>query len=77
MAQDGFKRKLTAILIADVIGYNRLTRDDDDATVYDLTIPRLLITVIIQQHNVRVLDSPGDTILDKVGCVVNAVKYSV
>jgi adenylate cyclase len=74
MAQDGFKRKLTAILIANIIGYNRLTINYEDETVYDLTIPLLLIVVIIQQHNGRVLHSPDDTILANVGCVVNAVK---
>ena len=74
MAQDGFKRKLTAILIANIIGYNRLTINYEDETVYDLTIPLLLIVVIIQQHNGRVLHSPDDTIWANVGCVVNAVK---
>ena len=29
MTQEGFKRKLTAILSADVIGYSRLMRDDE------------------------------------------------
>ena len=74
MAQDGFKRKPTGILIANIIGYNRLTINYEDETVYDLTIPLLLIVVIIQQHNGRVLHSPDDTILANVGCVVNAVK---
>jgi class 3 adenylate cyclase len=77
MAQDGFKRKLTAILIADVVEYNQLTRDDDDATVYDLTIPLSLIVVVIQQHNGRVSDYPDDTIPAKAGCVMDTIKYPV
>jgi len=63
MAEEGFKRKLTAILSADVIGYSRLMRDNEEATVRDLAAHRVLITEIIQQHNGRVVDSPGDNIL--------------
>ena len=36
MAQDKFKRKLTAILSADVAGYGRLIQDDEAATVKTL-----------------------------------------
>ncbi len=41
MTQKGFKRKLTAILSADVIGYSRLMRDDEEATVRDLAAHRV------------------------------------
>ena len=37
MAVEGFKRKLTAILSADVEGYSRLMGDDEEATVRTLT----------------------------------------
>jgi adenylate cyclase len=33
MADEGFKRKLAAILSADVEGYSRLMDDDDEATL--------------------------------------------
>ena len=33
MEQKGFRRKLTAILSADVAGYSRLMQDDEAATV--------------------------------------------
>ena len=36
MADEGFKRKLTAILSADVEGYSRLMGDDEEATVRTL-----------------------------------------
>ena len=48
MPQEGFKRKLTAILSADVVGYSRLMIDDEEATVRDLAAHRVLITEIIQ-----------------------------
>jgi hypothetical protein len=31
MTQEGFKRKMTAILSADIVGYSRLMDDDDEA----------------------------------------------
>ena len=77
MTQKGFKRKLTAILSADVIGYSRLMRDDEDATVSDLAAHRVLVTVVIQQYDGRVIDSPGDNILAEFTSVVNAVNGAI
>jgi adenylate cyclase len=77
MTQEGFKRKLTAILSADVIGYSRLMRDDETATVRDLTAHRNLITDIIQKHNGRLVDSPGDNILAEFASVVDAVNGAI
>ena len=37
MAEEGFKRKLTAILSANVKGYSRMMRDDEDPTLRTLT----------------------------------------
>jgi adenylate cyclase len=37
MAKEGFKRKLTAILSADVEGYSRLMDRDEEATIRALT----------------------------------------
>jgi len=37
MTEESFKRKLTAILSADVEGYSRLTCENEDATVRNLT----------------------------------------
>ncbi len=77
MTQEGFKRKLTAILSADVIGYSRLMRDDEEATVRDLAAHRVLMTEIIQQYYGRVVDSPGDNLLAEFGSVVDAVNCSL
>ena len=63
MTQEGFKRKLTAILSADAVGYSRLMRKDESATVRDITEHRALISEIIQQHHGRAVDSPDDNIL--------------
>ena len=77
MADEGFKRKLTAILSADVEGYSRLMGEDEEATVRTLTAYREVLTTLIQQHNGKVLDSPGDNLLAEFVSVVDAVQCAV
>jgi adenylate cyclase len=77
MADKGFKRKLTAILSADVVGYSRLMGEDEEATVRTLTSYREVFSTLIQQHNGKVLDSPGDNLLAEFVSVVDAVQCAV
>jgi len=77
MAEKGFKRKLTAILSADVEGYSRLMGDDEEATVRTITAYREVMATLIQQHNGKVLDSPGDNLLAEFVSVVDAVQCAV
>jgi len=77
MAAEAFKRKLTAILSADVKGYSRLMRHDEDATVRTLTAYREVIRTVIEKHRGRVLDSPGDNVLAEFASVVDAVRSAV
>ena len=53
MAQEGFKRKLAAILSADVEGYSRLMDDDEEATVRTITSYRTAIADLVQQFRGR------------------------
>ncbi|MGO8760546.1 MAG: adenylate/guanylate cyclase domain-containing protein [Desulfobaccales bacterium] len=77
MATQGFKRKLTAILSADAVGYSRLMGEDEAATVGTLETYRGVISELIQQHRGRVVDSPGDNILAEFASVVDAVQCAV
>ena len=77
MTTEGFKRKLTAILSADVEGYSRLMGEDEEATVRTLKTYRELIAMIVQKHQGRVVDSPGDNLLAEFGSVVDAVRCAV
>ena len=77
MAEKGFKRKLTAILSADVEGYSRLMGDDEEATVRTITAYREVLSTLIKQHNGKVLDSPGDNLLAEFVSVVDAVQCAV
>jgi adenylate cyclase len=77
MADEGFKRKLTAILSADAVGYSRLMGDDEEATIRTLTEYRDAITVLVNEHKGRVVDSPGDNVLAEFASVVDAVRCAV
>ena len=77
MTGEEFKRKLTAILSADVAGYSRLMGEDEEATVRTLTAHRQVITTTIQQNRGRVVDSPGDNLLAEFVSVVDAVQCAM
>lgn len=77
MTPDGFKRKLAAILSADVKEYSRLMRDDEAATVRTLNLYREVMTKLILQHHGRVVDSPGDNLLAEFASVVDGVQAAV
>jgi adenylate cyclase len=77
MATEGFKRKLVAILSADVSGYSRLMEEDEAATVRTLETYKRVVSDLIQQHRGRVVDSPGDNLLAEFASVVDAVQGAV
>ena len=77
MAEEGFKRKLAAILGADVEGYSRLMDDDEEATVRTLKAYRAAINDLVQQYRGRIVHSPGDNILTEFSSVVDAVNCAV
>ncbi len=77
MTTDDVKRRLAAILSADVKEYSRLMRQDEAATVRTLTTYRETMTTLIKQHHGRVVDSPGDNLLAEFASVVDAVQGAV
>jgi len=77
MTTESFKRKLTAILSADVKGYSRLMGEDEAQTVKTITAYREVMATLIKQHRGRVIDSPGDNLLAEFASVVDAVQCAV
>jgi len=55
MTPEKFKRKLSAILSADVKGYSRLMGEDEEGTIRTLNAYLEVITGFIQQHRGRVV----------------------
>jgi adenylate cyclase len=71
------KRKLTAILSADVKGYSRLMSEDEVGTIHTLNAYKEIMAGLIQHHHGRVVDAPGDNLLAEFGSVVDAVQCAV
>ena len=71
------KRKLTAILSADVKGYSRLMGEDEEWTLRTLNTYKEVMRSLIQQHRGRVVSTEGDRVLAEFASVVDAVQCSV
>ena len=68
------KRRLAAILSADVAGYSRLMSEDDRATLEALKALRATMGRHIEAHDGRVVNAPGDALLAEFPSAVEAVQ---
>jgi adenylate cyclase len=71
------RRKLTAILSADVVSYSRLMGADERATLNTLNAYRTVFREHISTHDGRVVDTAGDSILAVFDSVVEAVQSAI
>src|SRR4030043_2240062 len=77
MTAQEVKRKLAAILSADVKGYSRLMGEDEEGTIRTLNAYKEVITGFIQKHQGRVVGTAGDSMLAEFASVVDAVRCAV
>jgi len=72
------ERRLAAILAADVVGYARLIRNDEEGTIAALKALRAdLIDPKIAEHHGRIVKLMGDGMLAEFPSVVDAVRSAV
>lgn len=80
MTQDeesSVRRRLSAILAADIAGYSRLMGQDEAATVRDLKGHQTAILPLVGRHGGRIIDTAGDGILAEFPSVVRATECAV
>src|SRR5512136_1679333 len=77
MTTQEVKRKLAAILSADVKGYSRLMGEDEEWTLRTLNAYKEVTASLIQQHRGRVVGTAGDSVLAEFASVVDAVQCAV
>ncbi len=78
MAKQKVNRRLAAILAADVVGYSRLIRADEEGTLARLKALRgELIDPSITRHDGRIVKTMGDGVLVEFSSVVDAVRNAV
>jgi len=77
MTPQEVKRKLTAILSADVKGYSRLMGKDEVGTIQTLNTYKEVMANLAQHHHGRVVDATGDNLMAEFASVVDAVQCAV
>ena len=71
------KRKLAAILAADVVGFSRMMGENEDRTLVNLKVCREITDGAIREHHGRVFGSAGDSIIAEFASPVDAVLAAV
>src|SRR5688572_18547529 len=71
------ERRLVAIFAADVAGYSRLMRADEQGTMRALQAVRGIIDSSIADHRGRIANTAGDSILAEFPSVVDAVRCAL
>jgi class 3 adenylate cyclase/pimeloyl-ACP methyl ester carboxylesterase len=71
------KRRLAAILAADIAGYSRLMGENEAATVHDLKGHQAVILPLVARHGGRIIDTAGDGILAEFPSVIGAAECAV
>src|SRR5262247_1535203 len=78
MAEERSKRRLAAILAADVVGYSRLMESDEAGTLAALRARRTqVLEPLVAKHQGRVFKVTGDGVLVEFASAVNAVQCAV
>ena len=71
------KRRLTAILAADAVGYSRQMSENEEAALRALTAQRAIIDSLIVAHEGRIFSTAGDSVLAEFVSSVEAVRCGV
>ena len=77
MTDPSSRRKLAAILSADVVGYSRLMAANEAATVETLKSYRDIIARLVLRRGGRVVNAPGDSLLAEFPSAVEAVQAAI
>ncbi len=71
------KRKLAAILVADVVGYSRLMEADEEGTAVRVGALRAIVDAQVAETEGRVFKAMGDAVLVEFPSPINAVRAAV
>lgn len=71
------KRKIAAILAADVAGYSRLVAEAEERTLHDLAAAREVFDGIVDQAGGRIFNTAGDSVMCEFDSAVEAVRTAI
>ncbi|MEE1656003.1 adenylate/guanylate cyclase domain-containing protein [Microvirga sp. CF3062] len=71
------KRKVAAILAADIVGFSRLIAEDEDGTLQQLAAYRNVLDDFVAHHRGRVFNTAGDSIMCEFDSAVEATRAAI
>src|SRR5262245_58431859 len=71
------KRRISAILAADIVGYSKLVAEDEEETVRRLVVWRKVFDDLTAQYGGRVVNLVGDAVLAEFPSSVDAVRCAM
>jgi len=71
------KRKIAAILAADIAGYSKLVAEDEEETLRRLGSYRAVFDDFIKRHDGRIFNTAGDAVLAEFASAVDAVRCAI
>jgi adenylate cyclase len=78
MSDSGANRRLATLLFADVAGYSRMMRADEEQTLIDLRAHLAeLVAPVVGRYRGRIVKTVGDGVLVEYGSAVEAVRSAV
>ena len=77
MDDQSVKRRLAAILAADVVGYSRLVALDEENALRILARHREILAELVMEHGGRVFGTAGDSVMVEFASAVQAVRAAV
>ena len=77
MSESKPRRKLAAILAADVVGFSRMMGENEDRTLHNLKACRAITDESIETYHGRVFGSAGDSVIAEFASPVDAIVAAV
>ena len=71
------KRKISALLAADIVKYSKLVADDEEQTVHRLADYRAVFEEVTSRHGGRIVNMVGDAVLADFPSSVDAVRCAL
>jgi class 3 adenylate cyclase len=71
------KRKIAAIMAADIAGYSKLVAEDEEETLRRLTSYRSVFADFITRFSGRIFNTAGDAVLSEFASAVEAVRCAI
>ena len=77
MSESKPRRKLAAILAADIVGFSRMMGENEDRTLHNLKACRAITDESIETYHGRVFGSAGDSVIAEFASPVDAIVAAV